>query len=240
MFASAFIAGSSSELKVERLLDVSLIEEGNPGIQGTKVEAPLQQQPPKINSVKVADIKPNAQLITPSDISRPEESVISTLEAEIKPAPTIVGKAATSANSTLTLSGLPGAESNTSLVGSGNGFATQGMARGKAGAISDITGSRQQQDPSGDASLRQNIRDAIQSNLVYPYIAKKKGIAGTALVAFKINRRGVPEDFKIVRSSGYSILDIAAKETVFKASPFPALNITIEKIPITFLLKDSQ
>ena len=147
-------------------------------------------------------------------------------------------KAATSVFSTDNLPGGAGAGPNTSPIGPGAGFATQGKTSGNANAISDFTGILPKQGASGDTSL-QKIRDAIESNLVYPYIARKKKIEGTALVEFKINQRGVPEDFKIVRSSGHSMLDKAARETVIKASPFPVLKDTIE-IPITFLLKDNR
>ena len=237
--AAAFIAGSSSELKVDRLIDVSLIGEWKTGIERTRSEAPLPQQSPKANSVKLATLKPRAQRTTSPYISGRKESVISNPESEIKPLPAITNMVATSVSSTITLSGIPGAEQNTSPVGAGTGFAAQGKTGGYASAISDIIDSRQQQGSPGDASLRRKIRDAIQSNLVYPYIARKRRIGGTTLVEFKINQRGMPEDFKVVRSSGHSILDIAAKETVVKASPFPALNNTIE-IPITFLLKDNR
>jgi protein TonB len=62
---------------------------------------------------------------------------------------------------------------------------------------------------------------------------------GSVLIGFRINRTGNTEAIRILKSSGYSMLDTAAKETVVKASPFPVLNNTIE-IPITFLLKDIQ
>jgi len=238
MFAAAFTAGSSSELKEKRLIDVSLIEEWKTGIQGNRPEASLQQQLPKINSVKVPTLKPRAELITPPDISERKETVISRTEAEMKPSLTIVSKDVTSENSTVTLPGISGAKPNTSPVGTGSNLATQGKTKGKASAASDITDSRQQQGSPGDASLRQKIRDAIQSNLVYPYIARKRRIEGTVLVAFRINQTGMPEEFRIMRGSGYAILDTAAKETVFKASPFNAAGKTIE-IPIRFLLKDN-
>ena len=238
MFAAAFIAGSSSELKEKRLIDVSLIEEWKTGIQGTSLESSLQQQRPKINSVKVPTLKPRAELITPPGISERKETVISRTEAEMKPSLTIVSKAAPSVNSSDTLSGISGAEPNTSPVGIETGFASQGKIRGKASAVSDITDSRQQQGSPGDVSLRQKIRDAIQSNLVYPYIARKRRIEGTVLVAFSINQTGMPEDIRILRGSGYSMLDTAARETLIKASPFPAASKTVE-IPIRFLLKDN-
>ena len=239
MVAAAFIAGSSSDLKVKRLIEVSLVEERKAEGQGFRSKTSLKkQQSPKINSVKESASKPRSD-IAPQDISLRKESVASASEAEIKPSPVAVSEAAVSVNSTGNLSGRTGAGPNTSPVGPGAGFATQGKTSENASVISDMTGSRPKQGPSGDTPLLQRIRDSIESNLVYPYIARKKKIEGTALVEFRINQRGVPEDFKIVRSSGHSILDKAARETVVKASPFPALKDTIE-IPITFLLKDNR
>jgi len=238
MFAAAFTAGSSSELKEKRLIDVSLIEEWKTGIQGNRPEASLQQQHPTKYSIKATTLKPRAELTTPPDISERKETVISLTEAEMKPSLTIISKAAPSVNSTDTLSGISGAVPNTSPVGTGSNLVSQGKTRGKASAASDITDSRQQQGSPGDASLRQKIRDAIQSNLVYPYIARKRRIEGTVLVAFRINQTGMPEDIRILRGSGYSMLDTAARETLIKASPFPAASKTVE-IPIRFLLKDN-
>lgn len=235
--AAVFMAENSSGLEVKRLIDVSLLEEWKGGLHGSKSEASLQQRP-KIKSVKAADIKPRAQLITSHDISGQKETFKSTPQAEVKPLPAVVGNTVKSVSSNGVLAGLSGADSKAVnlSVGSGDGFATQGMARAVKGAISGDTVSTQLQD-SSDVLLRHKIRDAIQSNLVYPYIARKRGITGTALVAFKINQKGVPEDFVLIKSSGYAILDAAAKETVFKSSPFPARDYTIEKIPITYLLK---
>ena len=238
MFAAAFTAGSSSELKEKRLIDVSLIEEWKTGIQGNRPEASLQQQHPTKYSIKATTLKPRAELTTPPDFSGQREIVVSTPETEIKPSPAIVSKAATSVNGTVTLSGIFGDKPNTSPVGTGSNFVSQEKTRGKASAISDITDTRQQQGSPGDVSLRQKIRDAIQSNLVYPYIARKRRIEGTVLVAFRINQTGMPEDIRILRGSGYSMLDTAARETLIKASPFPAASKTVE-IPIRFLLKDN-
>jgi len=188
MVAAAFIAGSSSELKVKRLLEVSLTEEWKAGGQAARLKTSLKQQSPKINSVKEPVSKPRLD-ITPEDISGQKETVLPAPEAEIRPSPMTASKAATSVFSTDNLPGGAGAGPNTSPIGPGAGFATQGKTSGNANAISDFTGGRPKQGLSGDTSL-QKIRDAIESNLVYPYIARKKKIEGTALVEFRINQRG--------------------------------------------------
>jgi protein TonB len=84
--------------------------------------------------------------------------------------------------------------------------------------------------------LKQRIRNALQTNLIYPYIARKQRLEGTVLMEFRINGRGMPEGVRIVKGSSYAILDEAARETVLKASPFPAINNIIE-VPIRFSLR---
>ena len=106
------------------------------------------------------------------------------------------------------------------------------------------TSGAQENGPTGKGgygssdNFLQAIRAAIQGNLIYPYLARKRSMEGTVLVEFRINPKGAPEHVRILQSSGYSLLDTAAKETVVRSSPFPAANSTIE-IPITFLLKNN-
>jgi TonB family protein len=58
---------------------------------------------------------------------------------------------------------------------------------------------------------------------------------GTVLVDFMINHRGTAEKVRVLKGSGYALLDSSAMETVVKASPFPVVNISIE-VPITYRL----
>jgi len=116
------------------------------------------------------------------------------------------------------LSGNPAAPSSaTSVAAKGGSHETGGIGRQSP----DITG---------------RIRAAVEKAKNYPLLAKKRGIEGTATTEFTINSNGLPENIRIVRSSGSDILDNAAKNTVVRASPFPAVNGIIE-IPITFRLK---
>lgn len=80
------------------------------------------------------------------------------------------------------------------------------------------------------------IRKAIEKALVYPLLAKKRGLEGTALTEFKVNAKGYPEDIRVIESSGYNILDSAAKESLIRAAPFSVGKGRYE-IPITFRLK---
>lgn len=109
---------------------------------------------------------------------------------------------------------------------SGTGAGGTGIREGRDRRTEDI-----------DPSLRRKIRDSLQSNLVYPYLARKKHIEGTVLAEFRLDAAGMPENMKIVKTSSYAILDKAAKETIQKAAPYPAHNRRVE-IPITFRLQD--
>jgi len=84
------------------------------------------------------------------------------------------------------------------------------------------------------------IRAAIEKALIYPQLAKKRGLEGTAIAEFTINKKGNPENIRIIKSTGYSILDTAAKDTVIRAAPFSVTggrDRTPYEIPITYRLK---
>jgi TonB family protein len=97
---------------------------------------------------------------------------------------------------------------------------------------------QQTNENKGDANsnMYRMIRASIDQALVYPSLARKRGIEGTVITEFTISSSGHPENIKIVRSSGFGILDAAARDTILKASPFPVIKGNIE-IPITFILK---
>ncbi len=80
------------------------------------------------------------------------------------------------------------------------------------------------------------IRNAIERAKTYPALARKRNQEGTVVMEFSINAKGVPENIRVTKSSGFSLLDTAAKETVIRAAPLPAVQGSIE-VPITFILK---
>jgi TonB family protein len=82
------------------------------------------------------------------------------------------------------------------------------------------------------------IRSSIERAKNYPILARKRSIEGTVTVSFRIDARGSPQNVKIVRSSGYQILDEEVPKMLRKASPFPELSGDIV-IPVIFRLKES-
>jgi protein TonB len=91
-------------------------------------------------------------------------------------------------------------------------------------------------EPVADLSDRlAQIRAKIQQSLVYPPMAKLKGIEGTATIRFDVDGSGNPKSVKVSSSSGFDILDQAAVQTVKAAAPYPLVEPTV-KVPVVFEL----
>jgi protein TonB len=82
------------------------------------------------------------------------------------------------------------------------------------------------------------LTDKIEALKQYPYLARRKGIEGTVMLFVEIDRLGNLINTKIIRSSGYEILDQSASMLIKKAFPIKHnfnrdLRVTI---PITYKL----
>jgi protein TonB len=62
---------------------------------------------------------------------------------------------------------------------------------------------------------------------------------GAVTVSFTVSEGGIPADLRLLRGSGYRLLDEEALNTVKRASPLPAIRGTVE-IPIRFRLSDHE
>ena len=81
------------------------------------------------------------------------------------------------------------------------------------------------------------IAELIKKNLKYPFAARKMGWTGTVTVRFEITRKGIARNFKILKTSGYSILDENAVAAIKKINSFPKPNGKINlTIPIAYHL----
>jgi protein TonB len=81
------------------------------------------------------------------------------------------------------------------------------------------------------------ISMAIERVKTYPAIARKRGLEGTVHVSFNITADGTPNEIKILKSSGFGILDRATVQVVKKAAPFPLVANRIE-LPVAYRLKN--
>jgi protein TonB len=82
------------------------------------------------------------------------------------------------------------------------------------------------------------IRDLIMKHLAYPHMARKMGWKGKVVIAFVIRENGTVENTRLVRSSGYEVLDTNTLKTVNDAQPFPKPPVKAEiVIPIVYRLE---
>ena len=65
------------------------------------------------------------------------------------------------------------------------------------------------------------IRKKIFKKKTYPLVAKENNITGSVKVSFKIRESGELGFVKVIETSGHSILDDAAVNTVKKSTPLP-------------------
>lgn len=79
------------------------------------------------------------------------------------------------------------------------------------------------------------IRVLIMRRISYPAVARKLNLSGTVLVSFRVLDDGRAEGVKVLKSSGFAMLDRNAVESVIKAQPFPPPPVSAELvIPVSY------
>jgi protein TonB len=101
----------------------------------------------------------------------------------------------------------------------------------------------QQGNPRLEKQYGIGIHGLIKQKKSYPRRAKRRKIQGVVKVAFNIAKNGLISNLRIHQSSGSSLLDKAALDTVRKVGRFPAIPSTLNKqvlsyiIPISYKLR---
>jgi protein TonB len=81
------------------------------------------------------------------------------------------------------------------------------------------------------------IRDRITKSITYPHMARKMGWCGQVKIAFVICEDGRVNEVNVVDSSGFSMLDRNAVDTVINVAPFPLPPVRAEiRMAITYRL----
>jgi len=87
------------------------------------------------------------------------------------------------------------------------------------------------------------VRDKIAQVKRFPRLARDRGYEGQPVVAFTLNKDGSLLGYSLAVTSGHSILDKSALETVKKAVPYPGIpgKLNLEtinlKLPISYILQ---
>jgi len=96
-------------------------------------------------------------------------------------------------------------------------------------------------EPSGKVEEAQFsiISKLVREHLEYPYLARRMGWEGEVLLFFRLNPTGEVEEIKVLKSSGFEVLDKSAVNAVKRASKhFPRpKQIVLIKLPIQFKLE---
>ncbi len=87
----------------------------------------------------------------------------------------------------------------------------------------------------GGAEVRR-LRERIESRIVYPEDAIRRGQEGEVLLRIHVGEGGIPKEIRVARSSGTRTLDDAARSGVARAAPLPSLPGWFE-VPIRFSLR---
>jgi len=72
-------------------------------------------------------------------------------------------------------------------------------------------------------SYLQGMKKRIELIWKYPETARRDGLQGTLVIKFAIGKSGRVEGIEVLKSSGYPMLDDAAKQALLDASPFNPL-----------------
>ncbi len=80
---------------------------------------------------------------------------------------------------------------------------------------------RKEQQPPEMAPVIEGLRRRIEEALIYPYVARKRGLQGVVCLTLKLDERGNLIELKVTESSGYGVLDNAAAQLVEKVVPYP-------------------
>ena len=82
------------------------------------------------------------------------------------------------------------------------------------------------------AAIQRRVRAAV----VYPPIARVRGVSGESQIEFAIDREGTPFDIVTLESSGSTLLDSAAVRAIEQAAPMPWIYGRII-VPVRFELQ---
>ena len=72
-------------------------------------------------------------------------------------------------------------------------------------------------------SYLQGLKNRIELVWKYPETARRDGLQGQLVMRFSILKSGKLDEVELIKSSGYPLLDDAAKQALIDASPFNPL-----------------
>lgn len=100
-------------------------------------------------------------------------------------------------------------------------------------------------EPITDKALvQQRLQQEMPNHFYYPRLARRQGYQGTVTLGIELHRQGYIADIQILQSSGYRILDLAAREAASRMAVGWASELLHEpsvkiKLPVQYILTES-
>lgn len=110
--------------------------------------------------------------------------------------------------------------------------APAGRAKAASAPVPGVSGG----SGAGEGREIHLLRERIESRIVYPEEAVRRGQEGEVLLRIRVGEGGIPGEIRIARSSGTRALDDAARNGVVRAAPLPSLPGWFE-VPVRFFLR---
>lgn len=195
----------------------------------SEITAPKQKPIVHRSVARMADTRP----VRPASFSPIEEKVIA--NEETAPVHEAVNRKQAEADSASGLQPAPAEPLHGSGQAKPGGVHPSGQDSGQ-----DAGQGLPAEDEQRQRYIREHftyIRDMIMQHLSYPMLARKMGWSGRVVVSFTVLDDGQVEDIKVVKSSGFNVLDANAIKTIEKTAPFPRPPVKAELIiPIVYRL----
>jgi protein TonB len=192
-------------------------------------------------------VEPSGPPAPPSEI--PKKKAETPVIAKVHPVPvqpkqkTAPPQPATEAMGTVPVFAKP-RESLPAPAEQASSTAPNGVPGGTGTAVASLTGnsgtgnSAEQLSSKYRAEHFAYIKKIIEENLSYPRRAQRMGWTGRVVVSFDVSKNGHVLDIRIVKSTGYELLDSNLVETIRKVEPFPRPPVSVTlNIPITYELR---
>ncbi|MDZ7663649.1 TonB family protein [Thiohalophilus sp.] len=99
-------------------------------------------------------------------------------------------------------------------------------------------------EPTTDRALvQQRLQQEMPNHFYYPRLARRQGYQGTVTLGIELHRQGYIAEIQILKSSGYRILDLAARDAASRMAVGWANQLVHEpsvkiKLPIQYILTE--
>lgn len=213
------------------VIDFNLVEPSDPAALPTASQQKNANTPVIAKAIPLPS-PPKQRSSPPKAASKPEETApVIAKPGESFPAPSEQSSSAT-ATSMNGGSGTTGSNQTAGNSGSGTtGFNQTGGNSGTGYSGEKLANKYR-------AEHFAYIKHIIEQNISYPQRAQRMGWTGRVVVSFDVAKNGHVGTIRIVKSTGYALLDSNLIETIRKVEPFPRPPISVTLIiPFTYEIR---